>query len=135
MTCRDLITDALGEIKVYGAGETPSIEDINVGLTRLQELSDAYLGNASPVLTLDSPVPGPTGVNTAAFRYELAFQLCGPFGGQFTSTQERARIRARSRMIAAIRTPTDADVEAALLWLDANRFLHGADFSTGEVDL
>lgn len=126
MTCRDLITDALGEIKVLAAGEVPSNEDITLGLTRLQYVSDIYLGADSPVLTLDSAVPGP---DPEAFMYELAFRLCGPFSMTFTQEQAVNYKRARSRLLTKLYTPEDADVEAALLYLSLNRFVF--DFATG----
>jgi hypothetical protein len=125
-TCRDLITDALEELRVYAAGETPSDEDMSLGLGRLQRVSDIYLGESSPELTLDSDVPGP---DEEAFMYELALRLCGPFSASLTPEQALLHRKARTRMLSSFDTPTDADVEDAFLFLYTRSF--SGNFNTG----
>lgn len=129
MTCRDLITESLVEIGAYGSGETPSAEDMTLGLTRLQRLSDTLLTDAG-TLTLDSDVPTPAEAGDC-LMYELALRLCGPFGTQFTQEQNAARRRAKSRLLAALQTPANVDSEEALLFL-TNLQTADLSFLTGE---
>lgn len=128
-TCRQLITNALNEIKAYSAGETPTGDDIALGLARLQMISDTYITD-STTLSLDDDVPGP---NEEAMLYELAFRLSAPFGYAFTAEQVANRRRAKSRLLADLDIPANADVEAALIHLSIDRFRGNSNFDTGEI--
>lgn len=130
MTCRDLIKDALVEIRAYSAGETPTIEDMTTGLSKLQAVSDGFLAPADRItLTLDGDLPD---LYQDGLLYETALRLCGPFGATFTQEQATARRRARSQLLSEIDTPADAEVESGLLRTSLYRLTNFADFSTGQ---
>lgn len=130
MTCRDLITEAFNEIRVYSPGETPTGEDMALGLSRLQTICDSFLGDDSDTLTLDSDAPGP---HTEGLMYELALRMCGPFGASLSPEQVVSRRRAKSLLLSLLDTPEDADVEDALLFLSSRNAV-GIVFDTGETE-
>src|SRR4051812_19149468 len=45
MTCRDLIRQAMQEIRAIGSGETPTADEADDGLARLQGILDGLFGN------------------------------------------------------------------------------------------
>lgn len=126
MTCRDLITEALNEIRVYSSGETPSGDDSALGLVRLQDISDTYLGTASTTLTLDGDLPA---LDREGLMYELAYRLCGPFGATLTDFQRDLHRRSRTRLFAATHTPTVVELDPGYVHLTfyANHYLDVLD--------
>jgi hypothetical protein len=45
MTCRDLVRQAMQEIRAIGSGETPTADEADDGLARLQGIVDGLFGN------------------------------------------------------------------------------------------
>lgn len=129
-TCREIITDALGEIRTYAAGETSSTDDINLGLSRLQRLINIHFPEETTPL-IDESVPTIEDYPSVAedfFMYELAVRLCGPFGAQMKPEQVMARRRAKSLFLAALDVPADAELDYGLSRIGETK---DYDFATG----
>lgn len=97
MTIQDLIADALTELGVLGAGQTPSGPLGSLGLRRLNRLFDTWNAKRQAVYA-DT-------ITTHTLTPDLQPHTIGPTGATFTVTQRPVRIDAANLVIGDLRYP------------------------------
>lgn len=148
MTALDIISDALNELGVLSAAETPSAEDAAFGLRRLNQLLDSWNAErdavyadvfASGTLTpsLSPHTIGPTGTIVTAQRpvsIEGAnLMLSSTVRSSIDVTRDASWWFARSTPLLATTIPTDLYYDPT--WPNGSLYFWPVPTTTGPVEL